>query len=250
MSGPVQLAPLDLGAGVGAVFSTRYGGVSAPPYDQLNLGYHVGDDWDRAFANRHLLATAIGSRPERCCYAHQVHGDRVLTVEAHHVGTVKTRAGRRDADAMVTRVVGAPLVILVADCVPVLLADPGARVVAAVHAGRKGLVAGIVGRAVATMRAAGAAEIRAVIGPSVCAGCYELPADMAAAVDAAVPGTASSTRDGAPAVDLAAGVASQLAALGVTASRDRRCTVETPELFSHRRDGVTGRFAGVVWLEP
>jgi copper oxidase (laccase) domain-containing protein len=119
-----------------------------------------------------------------------------------------------------------------------------------VHAGRQGLVAGVVGNAVAAMRAAGAGEMRAAIGPSVCAGCYELPADLAAAVDAAVPGTASRTRGGAPSVDLAAGVAAQLAALGVTASRDQRCTLETAELFSHRRDGVTGRFAGVVWLEP
>ncbi|MDX6203705.1 MAG: purine-nucleoside/S-methyl-5-thioadenosine phosphorylase / adenosine deaminase [Frankiales bacterium] len=250
MPAPVQLTPVDLGPGVGAVFSTRHGGVSAPPYDQLNLGYHVGDDWDRASANRQLLATAIGSPLERCCYAHQVHGERVLTVGEHQVGTVRTRRGRRDADALVTGVADAPLVILVADCVPVLLADPEARVVGAVHAGRQGLVAGVVGAAVAAMRAAGAGEIRAAIGPSVCAGCYELPADLAAAVDAAVPGTASRTRGGAPSVDLAAGVAAQLAALGVTASRDGRCTIESPELFSHRRDGVTGRFAGVIWLEP
>ncbi|MDX6244761.1 MAG: purine-nucleoside/S-methyl-5-thioadenosine phosphorylase / adenosine deaminase [Frankiales bacterium] len=251
MSGPVQLTPVALGQGVGAAFSTRLGGVSAPPWDELNLAYHVDDDWDRAFANRHLLAAAIGQPFLRCCYVHQVHGDAVVGVAEHHVGTVKTRGGRRDGDAMVTRAVGAPLVIMVADCVPVLLADPEARVVAGVHAGRKGVQADIVGKAVAVMREAGATDISAAIGPSVCPGCYEVPGAMAAEVDAAVPGTAARTRTGTPSLDLAAGVASQLAAAGVRrVARDGRCTVESPELFSHRRDGVTGRFAGVVWLEP
>jgi YfiH family protein len=251
VSGPVQLTPVDLGPGVGAVFTTRFGGVSAAPYDELNLGYHVGDAWDRAFVNRQLVASAIGQQPERCCYAHQVHGTAVLTVAEHQVGTVKTRGGRRDGDAMVTAVAGVPLVILVADCVPVLLADAKAGVVAAVHAGRKGVATGIVGVAVQAMREAGASKIRAAIGPSVCAGCYEVPAAMAAEVDAAVPGTAAVTRTGSPSLDLARGVASQLAAAGVhEVSKDNRCTVESRELFSHRRDGVTGRFAGVVWLEP
>ena len=251
MSGPVQLTAVDLGKGVGAVFTSRFGGVSAPPYDELNLGYHVGDAWDRAFVNRQLVASAIGRRPDRCCYVHQVHGATVLTVAERQVGTVKTRGGRRDADAMVTASVGAPLVILVADCVPVLLADPDAGVVAAVHAGRKGVVAGIVEAAVQAMRDAGATTIRAVIGPSVCSGCYEVPAAMAAEVDAAVPGTAAHTRTGSPSLDLAKGVAAQLAGAGVPrVTRDGRCTVESPELFSHRRDGVTGRFAGAVWLQP
>jgi YfiH family protein len=251
VSGPVRLTSVDLGRGVGAAFSTRYGGVSAPPWDELNLGYHVDDDWDRAFANRQLLASAIGQPVERSCYVHQVHGDTVVNVAEAQVGTVKTRGGRRDGDAMVTRATAAPLVILVADCVPVLLADPEAGVVAAVHAGRKGVAAGIVGAAVEAMRTAGATKISAAIGPSVCASCYEVPAELAAEVDAAVPGTATVTRTGTPSLDLARGVSSQLAAAGVgRVSKDKRCTVESPELYSHRRDGVTGRFAGVVWLEP
>lgn len=251
MSRPVELTPVDLGPGVGAVFTTRYGGVSLPPYDELNLAYHVDDDWDRAFANRGLLASALGQPVDRQCYVHQVHGCAVVTVADAQPGTVRLRNARADADAMVTAAVSAPLVVLVADCVPVLLADPSARVVAAVHAGRRGVASGVVVNAVAAMRAVGAADIRAAIGPSVCAGCYEVPAAMAAQVEAAVPGTAARTRTGTPSVDLAAGVGSQLSAAGVAAvSVDTRCTVESPELFSHRRDGVTGRFAGVVWLEP
>jgi YfiH family protein len=257
VSRPVELAPVDLGPGVGAVFTDRSGGVSLPPYDELNLAYHVGDDWDRAFANRGLLASALGVPYERCCYVHQVHGDGVVTVAEHQPGTVRMRSGRSDADAMVTAAVQAPLVILVADCVPVLLADPVARVVGAVHAGRRGLVAGVVGQAVAQLRALGADDLRAVVGPSACGLCYEVPQQLADEVDAAVPGTASLTRQGTPSVDLAEGVARQLAAAGVTAvSRDGRCTLEDPALFSHRRDGGasptghTGRFAGIVWLEP
>jgi YfiH family protein len=251
VSGSIGLTPVDLGRGVGAAFSTRFGGVSAPPWDELNLGYHVDDEWDRAYANRQLLASAIGQRPDRCCYVHQVHGDTVVSVAEAQVGTVRTRGGRRDGDAMVTRAAAAPLVILVADCVPVLLADPQTRVVAAVHAGRRGVLANVVGKAVETIRAAGATTIRAAIGPSVCPGCYEVPAAMAAELDAAVPGTAARTRTGSHSVDLGGGVASQLAEAGVRrVSKDERCTVESPELYSHRRDGVTGRFAGVVWLEP
>jgi YfiH family protein len=251
VSGPVQLTPVDLGPGVGAVFTTRYGGVSAPPYDELNLAFHVDDDWDRAFANRGLLASAIGADPRRQCFVHQVHGADVITVADRQVDTVRMRNARTDGDAMVTSAVAAPLVILVADCVPVLLADPVARVVAAVHAGRRGVVSGVVVNAVTVMRALGASDVRAVIGPSVCPACYEVPAAMAAEVEAAVPGTAARTRTGTPSVDLAGGVASQLAAAGVTAvSRDGRCTVESAELYSHRRDGVTGRFGGLVWLKP
>jgi hypothetical protein len=101
------------------------------------------------------------------------------------------------------------------------------------------------------MRALGARDVRAVVGPCVCAGCYEVPAAMAGEVGAAVPGTSAVTRQGTPSVDLAAGVVQQLRAAGVVdLALDQRCTVESAELFSHRRDGVTGRFAGAVWLEP
>jgi YfiH family protein len=249
----VEPTPVDLGPGVGAVFTTRYGGVSAPPYDELNLAYHVGDDWDRAFANRGLLASALGQPFDRQCYVHQVHGSSVVTVGAGQPGTVRMRNARADADAMVTVAVGAPLVILVADCVPVLLADPVARVVGAAHAGRRGLVAEVVPHTVQAMVRAGArlSDIRGVVGPAICASCYEVPASMAVEVEAAVPGTATVTRTGSPSVDLPGGVAGQLDDMGVASvARDTRCTAEDPDLYSYRRDGVTGRFAGVVWLEP
>ncbi len=251
MSGPVQLTPVDLGPGIGAGFSTRYGGVSLPPYDELNLAYHVPDDVDRVTANRDLLARQTGQADDRFCYVHQVHGAQVRVLNERMIGHFMVVRGGHDADAMVTAVTGAPLAILVADCVPVLLADPVARVVGAAHAGRKGLVSGVVPATIDAMVALGAEPSRmtAVIGPSICAACYEVPEDMAAAVEAAVPGTASLTRSGTPSVDLAVGVASHLGALGSVA-HDQRCTAESPDLYSYRRDGVTGRFAGAIWLAP
>jgi YfiH family protein len=253
VSRPVEPTPVALGPGVGAVFTTRYGGVSLPPYDELNLAHHVGDDWDRTYANRSLLATRVRADLRRLCFLRQVHGSTVVTVADRQVDTVRMRGGRVEGDALVTAAVAAPLVIMVADCVPVLLADPVARVVGAAHAGRRGMVDGIVPNAVHALIRAGArlADIRAVVGPSICPDCYEVPPAMAAQVEAAVPGSAAVTRHGTPSIDLSGGVAGQLDDMGITSvARDDRCTAEDPDLYSYRRDGVTGRFAGVVWLEP
>ena len=156
-------------------------------------------------------------------------------------------------DGLVTSVAGLALAVLVADCVPVLLADPAAGVVAAVHAGRVGAAAGIVPRSVEALVAAGATPggTDALLGPAVCGKCYEVPAELRAEVEARLPGSATTTRRGTPGLDLRAGIARQLAALGVARIVvDPRCTAEDPELFSYRRDGVTGRQAGVAWLEP
>jgi len=178
---------------------------------------------------------------------HQVHGDVVLHV------TEPWPAGPRDdvpeGDALVTDRPGIGLMVRVADCVPVLLADPGAGVVGAVHAGRKGVALDIVGRAVDRMRALGAGEITAWVGPHVCGRCYEVPADLRAEVAAAVPATYAETGWGTPALDLGAGVGAQLAAAGVKAERVDRCTREDGDLHSYRRDGsASGRLAGLVWV--
>lgn len=238
----VELLEVDLGPGVRAGFSTRTGGVSVAPYDSLNVGYHVGDDWDRAFANRDLLG-------QRLCapvtFTKQVHGGDVAEV-THHRPKM-----RRRADALVTSTPGAGIGVMVADCVPVLLADATAGVVATAHAGRPGLVAGVVPHAVAAMVERGARldRIGAAIGPSICGRCYEVPEQMRDDVEAAVPGTAATTSWGTPSIDIAAGVASQLRAAGVGAVVTvDACTREDDRFFSYRRDGVTGRFAGVVAL--
>ncbi|WIX74944.1 peptidoglycan editing factor PgeF [Amycolatopsis carbonis] len=228
------------------VVTTRAGGASRPPYDSFNLGDHVGDEEGNVFANRERLASELGLAQERLAWMEQVHG-RTATV----VDGTETRAAEA-TDALVTDKPGVALVVLVADCVPLLLADPEAGVVAAVHAGRVGARIGVVPAAVAAMRSLGAepARIEALLGPAICGACYEVPADMAADVEKHVPGSACKTRQGTPGLDLRAGLWQQLAGLGVgRIGVDPRCTAEDKTLFSYRRDGTTGRIAGITWLE-
>ncbi|MGW4485603.1 peptidoglycan editing factor PgeF [Amycolatopsis sp. NPDC004368] len=228
------------------VVTTRAGGASRPPYDSFNLGDHVGDEEGNVFANRRRLASELGLAEERLAWMEQVHG-RTATV----VDGTETRAAEA-TDALVTDKPGVALVVLVADCVPLLMADPGAGVVAAVHAGRVGARVGVVPAAVAAMRDLGAepARIEALLGPAICGECYEVPAAMAADVEKHVPGSACKTRQGTSGLDLRAGLWQQLAGLGVgRIGVDPRCTAEDKTLFSYRRDGTTGRLAGITWLE-
>jgi len=172
----------------------------------------------------------------------QVHGDHVVTVD---------RPGRTDSpgDALVSSTRGLGLMVRVADCVPVLLADADAGLVGAVHAGRPGLALGVVTRAVEQLRDRGAGRLTAWIGPHVCSGCYEVPDAMRAEVAAVVPASYAETTWGTPSLDLGAGVRSQLEALGVEVVEVGGCTREDPELHSYRRDGdAAGRMAGLVWM--
>ena len=177
---------------------------------------------------------------------HQVHG-----ADVHDVAELPT-AGPFDeeptADAQVTTLRGVALMVRVADCVPVVLADPAAGVVAVAHAGRRGVELDVVGRTVARMRALGAGDVRAWIGPHVCGRCYEVPAAMRDEVAAVVPESRSETSWGTPGLDLGAGVTAQLAAAGATVTTVPGCTLEEERLHSYRRDGAdAGRFAGLVW---
>jgi YfiH family protein len=154
-----------------------------------------------------------------------------------------------EADALVTARRGTGLMVRVADCVPVLLADPGAGVIGAVHAGRLGMTLDVVGSTVRRMRAIGADRVRAWIGPHVCGRCYEVPEAMRREVADVVPASMSETSWGTPALDLGAGVAAQLAAVGASVTHVGRCTLEDEQLHSFRRDGEdAGRFAGLVWM--
>ena len=236
--------------GVRGVFTTRAGGASLPPYAELNLGTHVGDDARTVRDNRARLGAAVGLPPERLVFMDQVHGSTVALVDGPVVEPPV-------ADALVTRTAGLALAVLVADCVPVLLADPAAPVVAAVHAGRRGVELGVVLAALHAMQDCGARpeRVHARLGPAVGGCCYEVPEEMRAAVAAAAPGTVDPqhggglSRAGRPALDLRAGLARQLADAGVRhIARTGGCTAEDPDSFSYRRDGVTGRFAGLVWL--
>ncbi len=227
------------------VVPDRGGGRSASPYDSFNLGGHVGDDPADVAANRDRLAGELGVAGDQVVWMTQVHGTGVAIVEDAGENPVA------DVDALVTATPGLVLCVLVADCVPVLLADPVAGVVAAVHAGREGVRRGVVPATLAAMRRLGSrsGDVEALLGPAVCGADYEVPAAMQAEVAAVAPASAVRTRQGTPGLDLRAGLAAVLRGAGVgQVVHDPRCTVEDRRLFSHRRDGVTGRQAGVVWL--
>ena len=184
------------------------------------------------------------ARLQALVFADQVHATTVTIVDGPMDGPAPA------SDALVTTTAGLGLVVMAADCLPVLLADPAAGVVAAAHAGRAGLVAGVLQQTLEAMARLGARGVTAVIGPAACGRCYELPAELADEVGAAVPGTRGTTRSGTPSVDLVAGATAVLQAAGVAVSAVGGCTIEQPEhLFSYRRDGRTGRHAGIVWLD-
>lgn len=243
--------------GVGIAFTDRRDGFSPGPLGQLNLGRTDVDDLDALRANLAGVRAALGVTD--VVTVHQVHGTAVLdvddpllatwTADSWLGGSVPGATRLRVADAMVTRLPGVALAIRVADCLPVLLADPAAGVVAAAHAGRVGLAAGVLPAALARMAVLGAREITAWIGPHVCAACYEVPATMRDDLAARLPGAWATTSWGTPALDLGQAASRQLETAGCRVIRVDPCTRETPTLHSHRRDGAAaGRQAGIVWL--
>ena len=242
-----MIGQFDTVSGAHFAFTDRWGGVSAVPYEELNLGGAVGDDPGAVRTNRELAAKSLGLDPDLVVWMNQVHGADVAVVEgpwgASDIPSV---------DAVVTARRGLALAVLTADCTPVLLADPVAGIAGAAHAGRPGMVAGVVPAAVRAMVELGAdpARIVARTGPAVCGRCYEVPADMRADVAAVEPAAYAETSWGTPAVDVTAGALAQLDRLGV---RDREqspvCTRESDDHFSYRRDRITGRLASYVWLD-
>jgi YfiH family protein len=232
LAGQVQISITD-----------RIGGTSTGPYDSRNLGGACGDSPALVQRNRHKTACDLGLDPERVVFMNQVHGADVRYV----TGPI----GNEPLDAIFTDRQGLALAVLVADCGPVLLADPVAGLIGAAHSGRVGTELGVVPALVSAMAGAGAdpARMTAMIGPLACGACYEVPLELRAAMAARLPECAGVTRDGTPSIDLRAAITAQLGRAGVGAVRhDDRCTLESPELYSHRRDQPTGRFAGYIWI--
>jgi hypothetical protein len=193
-------------------------------------------------ANRSALASSFGVSSDRLLFLNQVHGTNVVEVSEPWPGLPP------EADAMVSRTGSLALAVLVADCVPVLLHDARSGVIGAVHAGRQGLLGGVVPRAIERMRQLGASRVAAVVGPSVCGRCYEVPEDMAATAARTSRSAATRSWTGTTAIDVAAGVVEQLADAEVEVQWVPGCTREQEDLYSHRREGTTGRFAGVIVL--
>jgi len=229
--------------GARVAFTDRRGGVSVPPYDTANLGFATGDDPVAVTENRRRVAGELGAvDAEGWAWVRQVHGSRVIEVDGPGAGG--------DADALVTATPGVPLLVLVADCVPVALV--AGDTVAAVHAGWRGLLAGVVESAAEAVRRRGRGPIRAVVGPCISPAHYEFgAAELDRVADRLGPSVRGHTVDGTPALDLRAAVWAALAVADVDDRTDVDvCTYESADHFSHRRDGITGRQALLIAREP
>jgi len=242
-----ERGPLEVAHG----FSPRRGGVSRPPWDALNLGASVGDDPAAVRENRRRVARAFGVTPERVARLDQVHGAAVHVAAPQVVG--------REGDALVSDDPTWLLVVSAADCLPVILLDGRRGAVAAVHAGWRGVAAGVAAAAVAAMArnfGSDAADLRAWLGPAIQGPCYQVGPEVVAAVrsDPAVPATAAwpdTAIAGRWRLDVPGAVRAQLEAAGLSPdaiAASATCTHCAAErCFSHRRDaGRTGRHWAVV----
>jgi YfiH family protein len=235
----------DAPANLRALATTRVGGVSEGPYQGWNLGLHVDDDPARVAENRARLRAMLPGRP---AWIAQVHGIAVADAAALHEG-----APAVVADASVASAPGVVCAVLTADCLPVLFADLEGRVVGAAHAGWRGLAAGVLGETVRAMRARGAGEITAWLGPAIGRDKFEVGADVLDAFKGEGRDTCFRPYPGRPGKYLA-----DMDALARLMLRDDGvsrvhggglCTASREdEFFSYRRDGVTGRQASLVWL--
>jgi len=245
----------DLPAGVGALATTRKGGVSAAPWDDgaggggLNLGRHVDDAPEAVEENRARLRALLPGEP---AWIAQVHGADVVDASLVRLG-----APVQTGDASIASGAGIVCAILTADCLPVLFADLDGKVVGAAHAGWRGLAGGVLGATVAAMRAAGAGEITAWLGPAIGPDAFEVGGDVRDAFEAALPGAAADAfrdypgREGKYLADIYLLARQMLARDGVTRVHGGDCCTysDTTQFYSYRRDRVTGRQASLIWLK-
>ena len=216
-------------------FTNRHGGLSHGDFSSFNLALHVGDEAAMVQLNRAKLVEQVG----QIAVMSQVHGDTIIEID--HVSE-----SAPTADALITSNPEIALVVMVADCIPLLLRAK--HLVAAVHVGRAGLLNAIALKTIARMRSLGAQEITGMIGPAICGNCYEVPADLHDFVVAAHPTASSRTKIGTPALDLPQALIADLATVDVQVLNSQICTFENDNYFSYRRNNVTGRQAGIIKL--
>lgn len=234
-------------ATVGALSSTRIGGVSQAPFDHLNLGDHVGDDPQRVATNRQLLQAALGG-DVRCQWLHQVHGIQVACLD--QVGPVL------EADAAMTQRPGIGCLVMTADCLPVLFCDRQGTRVAAAHAGWRGLADGVLEATLAALDVP-ASELLCWLGPAIGPQAFEVGNEVRQQFchqhrDARAAFVGHDQARGSWLADIYQLARLRLKRAGVTAIYGAEaCTFTDRERFySYRRDGQTGRMASVIWLKP
>jgi len=226
--------------GVRHGFFMRAGGVSRAPFDSLNFSTSVGDDPVLVQANRELGARALDVPPERVFRVSQVHGCEVVVV---HGQEAQSETAKQPGDAVVSSAAGAACAVITADCVPILVASRTTAHVAAIHSGWRGFVAGVIPRALAALRALGAGDFVAAVGPHIGVDAFEVSEDVALELEQAAAG-ALVVRRGAPRphVDLRLLARAQLRASGLAddlVDDVLGCThAESDRFFSHRRDGA------------
>jgi YfiH family protein len=216
-------------------FTNRHGGFSHGDYSSWNLASHVGDDPADVELNRAKLRERVGE----FAIMSQVHGDKVVVLD-------ELPADVPVADALITANPNLALVVMVADCIPLLLKSE--KLVAAVHVGRAGLINSIALKTIAKMRALGAIQISGSIGPAICGSCYEVPQELHDEVTSLHPLASSKTRTGTPALDLPKALIAALAYVNVPVGISAGCTLEDDNSFSYRRNQITGRQGGVIKL--
>ncbi|MDV2976401.1 MULTISPECIES: polyphenol oxidase family protein [Glutamicibacter] len=215
-----------------------------------NLALHVNDDPRLVAENRARLEDLIGVRRFSLNFMNQVH-----SADVHEVQPVQRTSWLEPAaptcDGLLDATGAQPLAVMVADCLPVLFvgrnSQSGQTLSAATHAGRRGLLDGILENTVEALRAHGADVMEAVIGPSICGRCYEVPEDMAQESEQLRPGIRTATRWGTPGLDLPASAEDELRGLGVDVRQSGVCTLEDENYYSYRRSSRSGRLAGLIW---
>ena len=220
------------------LFTAKSGGLSEGHYSSLNLGLHVGDDFDKVLKNREVIRQAMSV--EKVMYMNQVHGNDVAFLDE---SALEENTGKQiTADALVTTTKGLGLAVLVADCLPILIW--GESCVAAIHVGRRGMANGIIGHTIDVMRRHDSSRLEALIGPGICGSCYEVDLDTYSQISKQFP----SSDGGLCKIDIKAESIHQLKSLEVNSKVLETCTLENSNYFSYRREKVCGRQGGIICL--
>lgn len=231
-----------------ATITDRYGGVSEKPYDSLNLALHVGDNPKSVIENRVRTAAQYGYIAENLIYMDQTHSANITVIE----DCAENRLS--NCDAVLTNQSNIPLMVMVADCIPILLYDPIKQAIGAVHAGRNGTFLKILPKSIATMcetYGSGVADIRVYFGPSIKSCCYAVGEEIVAIVKKSFGSKYLTQREDQWYLDIVSMNLDFLEDIGISKRHieiSSICTCCDKDYFSYRREGVTGRFAGIIKL--